>query len=116
MKWENKNRRKGERVILPPLFSYLRLRPKALEAVLKSLPIKARLVIGPFNIASITCQPLSCQAFFNNFEVSGFANFLDYEHLIGKLTGVSQRIFRIAGESHRPLLLPGNRAIGFVYL
>ena len=42
---------------------------------------------------------LSCQAFFycdllkvgyfNNFEVAGFANFLDYEHLIGKLTGVS---------------------------
>ena len=27
--------------------------------------------------------------YFNNFKVAGFANFLDYEHLIGKLTGVS---------------------------
>ena len=54
--------------------------------------------------------------FFNNFEVAGFAGFLDYEHLIGKLTVISRLIFKIAGENHRPLLLPDNRVIGFVYL
>jgi len=53
--------------------------------------------------------------FADNFVVAGFVNFLVYEHLTCKLTGVS-RIFKTAGESHRPLLLQDNRAIGFVYL